>query len=441
MGLVTGACFAEMGNQITCLDIDEEKLQLLKKGKVPFYEPGLEEIVSRNLLAGRLCFDKHYEVLKEASICFLALPTPSSSDGSCDLSYLFNAIEQVAQNMQDALTIVIKSTVPVGTAECLREKIQNFLALQGTDYSFEILSNPEFLREGSAIADCLKPDRIVIGAENPLEDSPGIEMMKKLYAPFHMSRDRLFIMDLRSAELSKYAANAMLATRISFMNELAGLCEKIGAQINHVRLALGSDHRIGTHYLYPGLGYGGSCLPKDLRALKAMAQSSTHATPLLDSVESINNGQILLFIEKIATYFGSLRGKTLAIWGLAFKPNTDDLRDAPSLYLIERLHELGAFLKVYDPVAMNKARKILSLYDRLLFCENEYIAAENADAILLITEWKQFRLVDFSKILSSMEGRAFFDGRNQYTPSTMQESGFDYICIGHSSPMIALNSR
>lgn len=432
VGLVTGTCFAEMGNQVICVDIDEHKLQMLQEDKIPFFEPMLGEFVARNRAAGRLHFTNDYSAVAGVQVCFLALPTPSCEDGSCDLSYLFSAAEAVAQKMCGELIVVIKSTVPVGTAHQVREILRASLEARGVDYPFEIVSNPEFLREGNAVADCMKPDRIIFGVES----QRATDIMKKLYAPFTMSHDRILVMDIKSAELAKYAANAMLATRISFMNELAHLCEKIGAQINQVRIALGSDHRIGMHYLYPGLGYGGSCLPKDLRALKAIARECDVPTPLLDSVDWINQKQRERFLQKVIDHFGTLSGKTLAIWGLSFKPDTDDLREAPSLYLIHELHRRGAFLRIFDPVALDKAELMLGKYDQIAFCGDEYSAAEGADAILLITEWKQFRLVDFSKILLVMKGRAFFDGRNQYSPAEMQALGFEYFCVGMPSQIM-----
>ncbi len=353
VGLVTGACFAEMGHHVCCLDIDLEKNALLENGSLPFYEPGLSDVVKRGIKSKRLNFTSSYsEGVRGASICFLALPTPSEENGLCDLSYLLSAAGSLAKEMKDPIIIVNKSTVPVGTAETVKEQIQKILDERGVKIEFEIVSNPEFLREGTAVNDCMKPDRVIIGVSTKKAE----DVMVELYSPFTLNHDRLMIMDIPSAELSKYAANAMLATRISFMNELAGLCEKLGANIRQVRLAIGSDHRIGYQYLYPGIGFGGSCLPKDIRSLRATAHLKGYDTPLLDSVEEINNAQQERFFRKIESYFETLEGKVIALWGLSFKPDTDDLREAPALHLSAKLLASGAHLKLFDPVALDKAR-------------------------------------------------------------------------------------
>jgi UDPglucose 6-dehydrogenase len=427
VGLVTGACFAEMGHKVTCLDIDSQKIKLLRQGKLPFYEPGLSEVVTRGVQSGRLFFtDSYSEGIDGARVCFLALPTPSEENGLCNLSHVLKAATTLASEMSDSLIIVNKSTVPVGTAEKVRETIQKVLDSRGLSLSFDIVSNPEFLREGTAVNDCMKPDRVVIGVDSAVAE----EVMVELYAPFTLNHDRLMLMDIPSAELSKYAANAMLATRISFMNEVAGLCEKLGANIRQVRLAMGSDHRIGYQYLYPGIGYGGSCLPKDIRSLRAIAKSYSYPTPLLDSVDLINTTQQERFYKKIESYFGSLEGKVLGLWGLSFKPDTDDLREAPALHLISKLLAAGAHLKLYDPVAIDKARPLFERGENVTFCSDEYDAADGADALILTTEWKQFRFADFEKVFALMKGSAFFDGRNQYKARDMESRGFDYFCIG-----------
>jgi UDPglucose 6-dehydrogenase len=440
VGLVTAACFAEMGHRVTCIDIDEQKLTLLEEGKIPFYEPQLDELVSRNRQAGRLFFSADYKVVAKAQICFLALPTPSDSSGACNLSHLLSAVAQIAELMSGPLLIVIKSTVPVGVAEQVHERVKKTLLERKVSYSFEVLSNPEFLRESTAVSDCFTPDRIIIGVQHPVVSTPGLEVLKGLYVPFCTKSDMVLIMDWRSAELAKYAANAMLASRISFMNELAGLCERLGVDVSQVADAIGKDHRIGTHYMSPGLGYGGSCLPKDLRALQLMAAGCGYSTPLLNGVETINQRQRELFLEKIVQHLGVVEEKVLAVLGLSFKPETDDLREAPSLYLIQELHERGAHLRLYDPVAMSKAEGLLKPYDRIYFCQDAYEAARGADALLLITEWNQFRLLDFEKVLELMKGRALFDGRNHYHPQQMEEKGFVYFGMGRKNYAYAARS-
>jgi len=425
VGLVTGACFAEMGHHVICLDIDAKKIADLEQGIIPIFEPGLEEIVKRNVEAKRLSFTTDYKKGIEASfVCFLALPTPSDEDGSCDLKYVLSAAREIGRLMPDYRIIVNKSTVPVGSAVKVRQAI---LEAQEKHIPFDVVSNPEFLKEGSAVSDCMKPDRIILGVDSP----KAAAAMKEIYTAFTLNHDRILVMDLPSAEMTKYAANAMLATRISFMNEIAGLCEKVGANINNVRIGIGSDHRIGYHFLYAGIGYGGSCFPKDIRALKAMAKQAGYETPILEAVDAINERQKQLLVKKITSYFKeSLAHKTIAIWGLAFKPDTDDIREAPALKLIEELLQLGAYLRLYDPVAMKKAKKHLSSHPNIQWCENEYEAASGADAVALVTEWKQFRFVDFEEILEKMQGCAFFDGRNQYKHHEMNAKGFHYFGIG-----------
>jgi UDPglucose 6-dehydrogenase len=428
VGLVTGACFAEMGHHVTCLDIDHAKIDKLQNGIIPIFEPGLEEIVKRNVEKKRLFFTTDYrEGVQKANVCFIAVPTPSSEDGSCDLSYVLEAAEQIAHEMDEYRIIVNKSTVPVGSAKQVKETIEAALRIRGAEIPFDVVSNPEFLKEGSAVSDCMKPDRVILGVDSP----EAAAVMKEIYSAFTVNHDRIMLMDTLSAEMTKYAANAMLATRISFMNELSGLCEKVGANINQVRIGIGSDVRIGYHFLYAGIGYGGSCFPKDLRALASMAKSVGYETPLLEAVETINLRQKKVLGRKILHYFADeMRNKTIAIWGLSFKPDTDDIREAPSISLIRELLAKGALLRLYDPASLNHAKALFSDHPRIAFCDDEYDAAEGAHAIALVTEWKQFRFVNFEPILEKMQGKAFFDGRNQYKPSEMQAKGFDYFGIG-----------
>lgn len=433
VGLVTGACFAEMGHQVICLDIDREKIHQLNKWQIPIYEPGLEELVKRNRSRLEFTTDYSYGVLA-SEICFIAVSTPMGIDGGADLTAVKLAAAQIAEQMTGYRLIVNKSTVPVGTAQFVAEIISKTLKSQGKDFDFDVVSNPEFLKEGDAIQDCMKPDRIVIGTNS----SHAVALLQELYAPFNLSHERLLIMDPASAEMTKYAANAMLACRISFMNELAGLCEKMGADITAVRKGIGSDQRIGYAFLYAGAGYGGSCFPKDVKALSSMAKHYHYPMTIIDSVEEVNARQKLVLGHKIRAYFdshGGVGGKTFAIWGLSFKPGTDDMREAPSLVLIRFLVEQGAFIKLYDPVAMPKAKEIIRRSPQITWCRDEFEAADGVDAIVLLTEWKQFRFLDFERILSFMKGNAFFDGRNQYLPSEMSAKGFDYISIGRTEAL------
>lgn len=427
VGLVTGACFAEMGHNVTCLDINESKIEGLNKGILPIYEPGLEEIVQRNRKQKRLKFTTDYKsAVQEANVAFIAVPTPQRDDGSCDLKFVESAAQEIAKHMNSYMVIVNKSTVPVGTADLVEKIIRS---TKGNDVEFDVVSNPEFLKEGAAIQDCLKPDRIVVGCES----SKAKEIMKEIYAPFTLSHDRMLIMDTKSSEMTKYAANAMLALRISFMNEIAGVCKKVGANINEVRKGMGSDCRIGYSFLYAGVGYGGSCFPKDVRALSAVAKGVGIDPLLLDSTDLVNENQKKVMGKNIADYFetrGGLSGKTIGIWGLSFKPDTDDMREAPSIPLILELLEKGANLKLFDPVSMPQAKEILKGKENITWCEDEFEAADNADAVALLTEWKQFRLLNFKHVKNHMKGIAFFDGRNQYKPFDMKEKGFDYISIG-----------
>ncbi len=428
VGLVTGTCFATMGHHVTCLDINKEKIAKLLKGEIPIYEPGLEELVKRNVQQGRLQFTTDYAAgVKAALVCFIAVPTPSREDGSCDTSYVEAAARQIAAHLDGYRVIVNKSTVPVGTAYRVAEVIREELA--GKEIPFDVVSNPEFLKEGSAVQDCLKPDRIIIGADS----ARAADILKELYSAFTLSHDRILTMDILSAEMTKYAANAMLALRISFMNEIASICKLVGANVNEVRKGIGSDQRIGYSFLYAGAGYGGSCFPKDVRALIETAKQVGAEPLLLEATEEVNRRQKKVLATKMIKYFskrGGLKGKTVAVWGLAFKPDTDDVREAPALSFIEDLINQGASVRVFDPVAIPNAQKMLGHMPNILWCKDEFEAASGADAIALLTEWKQFRFIDFQPIQDQMKGIAFFDGRNQYKPLEMKKRGFDYISIG-----------
>lgn len=431
VGLVTGTCLAEMGHHVTCLDINKVKIDALNRGMVPIYEPGLEEMIRRNVKAHRLHFTTDYAAVGSAAVCFITVDTPVTHSGHADMQYMFRAATSIAEHMTGPCVIVNKSTVPVGTAAQITTLIQNTLDKRGVSFEFDVVSNPEFLKEGNAVNDCMKPDRVIIGSDNP----HVIELMKEIYAPFMLSHERLLVMDVASAEMTKYAANAMLATRISFMNELAGLCELNGADINKVRKGIGSDKRIGYSFLYAGPGFGGSCFPKDLRALCGQAHALHYEMPLIDAVERVNARQKMVVGEKIARYFasqGGLVGKTIGILGLSFKPDTDDMREAPALVLIAQLLTAGASVRLYDPVAMENAKKVIPHHPQVHWCEDELDVADGADALALMTEWKQFRLLDGTALLSRMRGRAFFDGRNQHNPQEMARKGFDYFGIGQA---------
>lgn len=433
VGLVTAACLAEMGHHVICLDINQNKISQLNHGEIPIYEPGLEEMIKRNVKAQRIHFTTDYAAaIKQALVCFIAVDTPVTAEGHANLQYVNSVAASIAEHMDGYRVIVNKSTVPVGTAAEVEKIIKKGLENRGVSFDFDVVSNPEFLKEGNAINDFMKPDRVVIGTNK----ASVISIMKEIYSPFMLSHDRLLIMDIASAEMTKYAANAMLAARISFMNELAGLCELIGADINKVRKGIGSDKRIGYSFLYAGAGFGGSCLPKDIRALRHHAQELNYQMPLLHAVETVNIRQKYVLGHKIAEYFVSQQGlkdKVIGILGLAFKPDTDDMREAPSLILIEYLLNAGASVRLFDPVAADNAKKILPDHPSITWCENELEVAEDAEALVLVTEWKQFRFLDFKALLSKMKGKAFFDGRNQYIPSEMANKGFDYISIGQGA--------
>jgi UDPglucose 6-dehydrogenase len=437
VGLVTGTCFAEMGHRVRCLDINQSKIDMLNSGKIHIYEPGLEEMVRRNVEAGRLHFTSSYaEAVPGATLCFIAVNTPTNTaDGSADLQYVESAARSLAQHMDGYRVIINKSTVPIGTANMVSRIIQEELSQRGTHSDFDVISNPEFLKEGDAVNDFLKPDRIVIGSNS----AKATEFLKEAYSAFTLSHERMIITDVASAEMTKYAANAMLATRISFMNELSNLCEEVGADINQVRKGIGSDSRIGYSFLYAGAGYGGSCFPKDVSALKITGQDNGIDMLMIKATQQVNKRQKEVLGNKIAAYFaekGGLQNKTIAIWGLSFKPNTDDMREAPALTLVSQLLEGGAKIRLFDPVAMEKAKEEIAEHENITWCTSEIETAKNADAIALITEWRQFRLINLKEILDTMNGNAFFDGRNQYSPEDMANKGFNYISIGRSPAMI-----
>lgn len=429
VGLVTAATLAEMGHSVICLDIDTHKIKQLQNGILPIYEPGLLELVERNTRAGRLLFTTSLvDAVHHASVCFLALPTPSLPSGECNLSYLFQAVESLAQHITRPFLIVNKSTAPVGTVDAIEALFFQKLQERGLDITLDVASNPEFLKEGAAVADAMKPDRIILG----IKTEQAAKQLKEIYAPFTINRDRIFIMDTRSAEMTKYAANAMLALRISFMNELSVLCEEMGAHITDVRIGIGSDARIGHQFLYAGVGYGGSCFPKDIRSLAFLAQQKGIPMPILKAIELTNERQKQRLGAKMEAFFapqGGIAGKTIALWGLSFKPDTDDIREAPSLTLIQHLLDTGAHIRAYDPVS-NKKVEAHFKNAQIVFCSDEYDAARGADAIGLITEWKQFRSIDFTRILPLVHQRVFFDGRNQYDAEDMRALGFTYFGIG-----------
>ncbi|MEW4338613.1 UDP-glucose dehydrogenase family protein [Chromobacterium vaccinii] len=428
VGLVTGTCLAETGYHVCCLDVDPRKIEILQSGGIPIFEPGLEDMVKRNVAAGRL----HFTTDVAASVAFgevqfIAVGTPPDEDGSADLQYVLAAARNIARHMTGYRVVVDKSTVPVGTADKVRAAIADELAQRGADLPFSVVSNPEFLKEGAAIEDFMRPDRVVIG----VDDDRAAEIMRRLYKPFQRSHERVLLMDVRSAELTKYAANAMLATRISFMNELANLAETMGADIEQVRQGMGSDPRIGYHFLYPGVGYGGSCFPKDVKALVQTAKENGHTLRVLTAVEEANEVQKLRLVEKVVARFGEdLSGRRLALWGLAFKPNTDDMREAPSRVIVEELTRRGAEIVAFDPVAAHEAQRVMSGVNGVAFADDMMQALQGADALLIVTEWKMFRAPDFEAIRRSLKQPLIFDGRNMYDPAWLREQGFDYHAIG-----------
>jgi len=428
VGLVTGACFAEVGNHVLCVDVDERKVDMLRKGESPIFEPGLDDLLRRNIAAGRLTFTTDaVEGVKHGVFQFIAVGTPPDEDGSADLKYVLAVAESIGKHINDYRVVVTKSTVPVGTADKVKAKIDKTLKSRGAQFEFDVVSNPEFLKEGAAIADFMKPDRVVVGTDNPRT----AELLKALYDPFTRSRDRMIVMDVRSSELTKYAANAMLATKISFMNELANLAERMGADIEKVRQGIGSDPRIGYHFIYPGCGYGGSCFPKDVQALSRSARDHQFDAALLNAVESVNKRQKSVLFEKINKYFdGQLANKTIGIWGLAFKPNTDDMREAPSRHLIEELWSAGARVRAYDPVAHEEALRIYGEREDLKIEKSAMDATKGADALAILTEWQEFRSPDFETLKAQLRQPVIFDGRNLYDPAFVNRFGLKYYAIG-----------
>ena len=426
VGLVSGTCFAEMGVDVTCVDIDKKKIERLKRGEVPIYEPGLESMVKRNMDEGRLHFSTSLKaVLPEVEVVFSAVGTPPDEDGSADLKYVLAVAREFGQNINEYKLLVTKSTVPVGTAAKVREAIREELKKRGVNIPFDVASNPEFLKEGAAIKDFMTPDRVVVGIDN----ENARKVMARLYKPFMLSGERMIFTDIPSAEMIKYAANSMLATRISFMNDIANLCEIVGADVNMVRKGIGADSRIGKKFLYPGIGYGGSCFPKDVKALIHTAEENGYEMRVLKAVEEVNERQKIILFKKLLKYFnGDIKHKTIAIWGLSFKPETDDMREAPAMVIIDALVEAGARVKVYDPVAMGECRRRIG--DKVTYSSEMYEAAENADALMLLTEWNQFRLPSLSMLKKIMKGKAIFDGRNIYDKGELEEAGFDYFKIG-----------
>jgi len=428
VGLVTGACLAEAGNHVVCVDVDQGKIDRLNKGEVPIHEPGLDVMIKRNADAGRIEFTTDAKKGVEHGLFqVIAVGTPPDEDGSADLRYVLAVARTIGTHLNRYAVVITKSTVPVGTADKVRKEVEATLAKRSVEMDFDIVSNPEFLKEGAAINDFMKPDRVVVGAENPRT----VELMRALYEPFTRNHDRLIVMDVRSSELTKYAANAMLATKISFMNELANIAERLGADIEKVRVGIGSDPRIGYSFIYPGTGYGGSCFPKDVQALVRSSRAVNHEPSLLDAVESVNKRQKETLVNKITKHFnGELKGRTIALWGLAFKPNTDDMRDAPARTICDLLWKAGVKVRAYDPVASTEARRIFGERDDLVLTNNAYEAANGADALVIATEWQEFRSPDFDRLREILKSPLIFDGRNIYDPSMLNRFGFKYYGIG-----------
>ena len=426
VGLVSGACFAEMGADVTCIDVDKRKIEMLRKGQIPIYEPGLEELVARNVADGRLHFSTELgECLDEVEIVFSAVGTPPDEDGSADLRYVLEVAREFGRKINRYTLLVTKSTVPVGTAQKVRQAVAEELAARGAEVEFDVASNPEFLKEGDAIDDFMKPDRVVVGVES----ERAKQLMERLYKPFMMNNYRMIFTDVASAEMIKYAANSMLATRISFMNDIANLCEIVGADVNMVRKGIGADARIGSKFLYAGCGYGGSCFPKDVKALIRTAEQRGYRMQVLEAVEAVNERQKGILYEKFVREFdGEVEGRCVAMWGLSFKPETDDMREAPSLVLIERLLAAGCRVRVFDPIAMDEARRRLG--DRVEYCSSKYEALEGADALMIVTEWKQFRLPNWARVAEAMKGGVVIDGRNIYERHEVEAAGLKYLRIG-----------
>ncbi len=429
VGLVTGTCFAEMGNTVWCVDVDKTKIENLKKGMIPIYEPGLSEMVERGRLSGGLNFTTDIrDALETSEIAFIAVGTPMGEDGSADLRYVLAVAKSIGANMKRHMYVVDKSTVPVGTAGKVRQAVQEELDARGSGLTFDVISNPEFLKEGSAVADCMKPDRIVIGADN----EKAADVMRELYKPYVMNTENFILMDIPSAEMTKYAANSMLATKISFMNEISNICERVGADVNKVRKGIGSDRRIGFSFIYPGCGYGGSCFPKDVQALIRTAGEYGYEPKLLQSVEDVNHAQKSVLVRRVTERFGDdLSGRTFAVWGLAFKPDTDDMRESPAIVIIRKLTDAGARIKAYDPKAVREAKECyLKDNENISYCESKYESLKDADALILITEWKEFRSPDFYEIKRLLKTPVIFDGRNQYDAGRVKDYGLDYYQIG-----------
>ncbi len=434
VGLVTGTCFAEMGNNVWCVDVDENKINRLKKGIIPIYEPGLEPMVQRNHAMGHLHFTTDInEALKETEICFIAVGTPMGEDGSADLQYVSAVAAEIGKGMVHHMYVVDKSTVPVGTANIVRRTIQAELDKRSSGLTFDVISNPEFLKEGTAVADCMKPDRVVIGVDN----SQAADMMRELYSAYLRNTDNFILMDIASAEMTKYTANAMLATKISFMNEISNICERVGADVNKVRLGIGSDTRIGYSFIYPGCGYGGSCFPKDVKALIKTSHEYDYEPEMLEAVEAVNYRQKRVIPEKIIKKFGEdLQGKRFAVWGLAFKPDTDDMRESAAITIINELTRLGAEVTAYDPKAVEEAKTCyLKDNKKISYADSKYEALKGADALILITEWKEFRQPDFGEIAKLLKQPVIFDGRNQYDRKRLKKTGIEYYQIGVRSEM------
>jgi UDPglucose 6-dehydrogenase len=432
VGLVSGSCFAEMGNHVTCVDIDPIKIEKLNNGIIPIYEPGLEGMVLKNVKNKTLFFTTNLnEPLENCDVAFIAVGTPMGEDGSADLKYVLSVAKSIGKSMQKRLIVVDKSTVPIGTADKVKFTIQKELDSRGSNLEFDVVSNPEFLKEGAAIADFMKPDRVVIGANSEV----AFKIMKQLYSPFFKTHDRIITMDIRSAEMTKYAANAMLATKISFMNEIANICEKVGADANQVRIGIGSDKRIGYNFIYPGAGYGGSCFPKDIKALTKIAKENDYNAKLITAVEEVNDAQKLVIAQKIVKRFGeNLNGFVFGIWGLAFKPDTDDMREAPAIYIIKELVKRGAHIKAYDPKAIPEAKdQYLKDVKNISYVDSKYDALKESDALVLLTEWKEFRSPDFSRIKLLLKNPIIFDGRNQYNTNDLKEIGIKYYQIGKTN--------
>jgi UDPglucose 6-dehydrogenase len=429
VGLVTGACMAQMGNSVFCVDVDRGKIENLKRGIIPIYEPGLEPLVAENFRLGTLKFTTDIkEAIDNSEICCIAVGTPMGEDGSADLQHVLQAAGDIGKNMTHYMLIVNKSTVPVGTADKVRDAVKGELSKRKVEIPFDVVSNPEFLKEGAAVEDFMRPDRVIVGADNP----KVLEKIKELYAPFTKSHERFISMDVRSAEMTKYAANAMLAAKISFMNEIANICERVGADVNKVRVGIGSDSRIGYSFIYPGCGYGGSCFPKDVRALERLASENKYTAKMLGAVQEINESQKLVLVHKVIKRFGEdLSGHVFAVWGLSFKPETDDTREASSIAIIRELAKRGAKIKAYDPKAMNAAKEYyLKDLKNVEYADSKYAALSGADALLLVTEWKEFRSPDFDEMARRLKNKIIFDGRNQYNREKLNEIGFEYFQIG-----------